>query len=285
MFLNEYKIITPSIVKDGYMAIKDFDGKDITKYTINKLGKIVTEGTRVALLYLSGGYPLDDNETYLTDESKLNFDRKCMPDTLVYKKSIIKNLGKWVNNIKGNIVYTNLVSNTCATGIYAIEQAKFLLEANKVDEVVIVGETKIHYNVMRLFKEHRIPLTLGEGAVVFRLSNKQEGYYIDDIKTHYAFHTNPFYVSAKEYAKVLSPADIVKPHSTFTEVNTRAEDFLGKYDTIVTYKQNIGHTLGISSLLETGMLLGDNHLVNKKAIIIASGMGGFYGSFTIQDYS
>jgi len=282
MFINEYKIVKPTIDRGEYKALKDLNGQDINRYAINKLGPIKTKGDKTALLYLGGGYSLDDNETYLTDTTKFQSEIPAIPDTPIYKRSLISRIANWIRNIEGNICYTDIVSNTCATGVYAIEKAKYLLDTNKVDEVLIIGEVKINYTVLRLFKEYRIPITISEGLVFIRLSRKGK-IKVSDIKTYYEFNSNPFAVSSKAYREVLTEADIIKPHSTFTEVNTEAEDFLNEYNQVITYKQEIGHTLSISSLLEACMLIDDKYLKdNKSALIVASGLGGFYGSFKIQ---
>ena len=47
------------------------------------------------------------------------------------------------------------------------------------------------------------------------------------------------------------------------------------------YKKDIGHTQGASTIVELGMLL-DEVVVGTKSLVLASGMGGFYGGCTVS---
>lgn len=46
------------------------------------------------------------------------------------------------------------------------------------------------------------------------------------------------------------------------------------------YKKEVGHTQGASTAVELGMLL-DDMVIGDKAVVLASGMGGYYGGCTV----
>ena len=77
-----------------------------------------------------------------------------------------------------------------------------------------------------------------------------------------------------------SNIDIVKTHGSGTDRNTKEElDALSdlRIDSkIVEYKSKIGHTQGASTIVEICMLLDNEEF--SKALVLASGLGGFYGS-------
>ena len=78
--------------------------------------------------------------------------------------------------------------------------------------------------------------------------------------------------------------DIVKPHGTGTGVNDVAEldAIKDKFPTaeIIGFKQDIGHTQGASAAIELAMIV-DKMEKGKKALCLASGLGGFYAACTV----
>ena len=76
------------------------------------------------------------------------------------------------------------------------------------------------------------------------------------------------------------PVDFVKLHGTGTASNTLAENNLAALGIPVVYKNIIGHTQGVSSLLETCMVLDDPE-ISGNILVTANGLGGWYGCFTL----
>ena len=76
------------------------------------------------------------------------------------------------------------------------------------------------------------------------------------------------------------PVDFVKLHGTGTTSNTEAEFGLSQLGGNILLKPDIGHTQGISSLLETCIVIDDIY-VEGKVLCTANGFGGYYGAFTL----
>ena len=105
---------------------------------------------------------------------------------------------------------------------------------------------------------------------------------INDPVWKYTYQQNPFYFP-KEVLDTLIPeypVDYVKLHGTGTPSNTEGESGLASIGTPITYKQDIGHTQGVSALLETCMVLDDSK-IKGRILVTANGLGGFYGSFLV----
>jgi 3-oxoacyl-(acyl-carrier-protein) synthase len=97
-------------------------------------------------------------------------------------------------------------------------------------------------------------------------------------------------VSKEGYMKVLNGLDllgvnVVKPHGTGTDRNDQAENEAIKEVGLGSmkrhmYKKEVGHTQGASTAVELGMLL-DDMVIGDKAVVLASGTGGYYGGCTV----
>ena len=95
-------------------------------------------------------------------------------------------------------------------------------------------------------------------------------------------------VTKEGYDKVISSLDVsgvdfVKMHGSGTERNTEMEieaiRARGVDAKCVGYKQEIGHTQGASSIVEICMMLDREKFT--KSLVLASGLGGFYGGCII----
>ena len=74
---------------------------------------------------------------------------------------------------------------------------------------------------------------------------------------------------------------MVNPHGTGTEINETAETSLFGDKKQLRYKEQYGHTQGVSGLLEVCLVLDAD--VNEDVLCVSSGLGGFYGSCTIYN--
>jgi len=194
---------------------------------------------------------------------------------------------EWVYTFKNkeHLRKVDMMTGTCAAGIQALYEAERLINDGLVEEVIIIGGERITDDTIKLFKELRIPMLCGDGFFYMKLGKSDmEGNdpHIDDIKWKFNYHNNPF-VFPKEVLDTLAPGypvDYVKLHATGTEANAESESGLEALGKPIVYKSTIGHTQGISSLLETCMLLADSS-ISGKILVAANGFGGFYGAFTL----
>jgi hypothetical protein len=184
---------------------------------------------------------------------------------------------RWIGMMNGrdNVRYANINGNTCASSMYSLYEAERLLN-DGFDEVVIIAEEKTSYNTLRIFDEMKIDLKVGEGCAVIHLG-KGEG--ISECKWEYEYNRNPFGVTESGYKKVYTECDWINPHGTGTEPNENAEGFYDKPQ--LRYKEKIGHTQGVSGLIEVCMVL-DEPDVDGRVLCVSSGLGNWYGSCIVQ---
>lgn len=275
MRISEYKYIKGTELRDGYYAIP---GLHRTRASVTQFSKLVDldiELTKpTAFLYVDGF-------TYSQSDHGLT------PSTTGVRLPILK-MGVsyiahyWVQSFKGkeHLKHVNMVASTCATGIDALNQANVLLESGQVDEVIIIGGQRTTDDTIKLFRELGIGVTCGDGFVYMKL---ERGEGISDIQWKFTFQDNPFYFP-KEVIDTLTPeypVDFVKLHGTGTESNTVAESGLSMIAKPIIYKDKIGHTQGISALLETCITLDDTEVAGK-ILVTANGVGGYYGSFLLE---
>ena len=108
------------------------------------------------------------------------------------------------------------------------------------------------------------------------------GYDITHIQWKWAYNDNPFMFNREDLDKLIPAYRIgyVKLHGTGTPSNTAAEAGLAQVATPLSYKHLIGHTQGISALLETCLVLDDPD-IRGRILVTANGLGGYYGAFTL----
>lgn len=191
---------------------------------------------------------------------------------------------KWISSFKNpeNLVCTEIVNGTCASGIQAIKKAEEWLESGKCEEVIVIGGERTSQDTLRLFKELKIDIMCGDGFVYLKLNNKHKSNSISNVNWKFAYNRNPFYFSKDQINTLIpdTPVDYVKLHGTDSPSNTEAESDLENIGIPIKYKKSIGHTQGISSLLETCIAM-DDASIKGKVLVTANGFGGFYGSFTL----
>lgn len=184
-------------------------------------------------------------------------------------------------NKNNKMVDTEIVSNTCASSMYAMILAEEWLK--RMDHVIIVTEEKTSFDTIRIFHEHRIDVKASDGFACAVLSNKGEGPKLSDCKRGFMYNNNPFFTSVEGYNLVdIKEVDMVKVHGTGTEVNTIAENEVFGDRQIISYKDKIGHSQGSSGLLELCMSVDEYKNSKKSILCVASGFGGFYGSCKVS---
>ena len=280
MYINEYNYLTPTIPNAEYNSIHDIDRESYaTDQFIAKIPTIVL--TRPTAVLYAGGFTLSENESRGVDKVKERFHGSVPFNntTLLLRESTAYNMHRWIGSMENNhqVEYASINSNTCASSMSSLYEASKLLEQGEVEEVIIISEGRVSFNTIRLFKENRINLTIGDGFAVVRLSMDKSPYEVTDTKWKYSYKRNPFSTSIEGYAKVDTPCDTIKPHGTGTNDNNAAEVAIVADRDVINYKKDIGHTLSVSALLELCMLI-DDVSVSGKVLCTASGVGGFYGS-------
>lgn len=279
MQIVDYKYIAGTDRFPGYIAITELDRYKPAALQFIKLADLNIELTRpTAFLYIDG-FSISPSDCGLNSSDIDNY----MP---ALKAGSAYSAHEWIHTFKNkeHLVKVDIMSGTCAAGIQALYEAKCLLDLQKVEEVIIIGGERITADTIRLFHELRIPVTCGDGFVYMKLERSIPGIDITDIKWKYAFNRNPFAFTREtldtlkpEYWKII---DYVKLHGTGTLSNETAEAGLAELGKPLKYKDQIGHTQGVSALLETCIVLDDPDIMGK-ILVTANGVGGFYGAFTL----
>lgn len=286
MFILDYNYVKPTIDKGDYIAAKGVDrASHISECYLPNIPAIsLTQ--RTAVLY-SAGFTIHQAET-----RKLPADNYCFAGSIpaqdysmIIKESSLHAMHKWIGSMLHNelVVHANINSNTCASSMYALWEAEQLLTSGKVDEVIIIAEERTSYNTLRIFNEHRIPLVCGDGFAIIRLTNKKSDLEVKDTKWEYSYQTNPFKTTKEGYALIDTPSDNINPHGTHTATNDIAEAPLLLNRNVIEYKPTIGHTQGVSGLLELCMTI-DEPSITGSTLCVASGLGGFYGSCILHKH-
>lgn len=257
-----------------------------TKYMTQEYSKYMKEfaesieGDNLALLYAAG--------PAIHHSDSRNF--RCNEFGYVVAKSQVGvniiNVAKMFKNVE--FEYASINANTCASSMYCLYEAKQLL--NKYDKVIIVAMEMTEASQILLFEQLGVEIVCGDGLAIIVLNNTHGVAKIEEVSWKWNNDRSPMSVSKEGYLKVLNELDlsnvsVVKPHGTGTSRNDVAENEallevgLNKVETRY-YKRDIGHTQGASTAVELGMLL-DEMKIDNKALLLASGMGGFYGGCTM----
>ena len=271
---------------EKYMWLAGDIPLDRNKYMTQEYSKHMKEftesikGTNAALLYAAG--------PAIHHSDSRNF--KCNEFGHVVAKSQvgvnIMNVAKMFKNVE--FEYASINANTCASSMYCLYEAKKLLEV--YDKVIIVAMEMTEASQILLFEQLGVEIVCGDGLAVVVLNSTNGIARIDDVTWKWNNDRSPMSVSKEGYLKVLNELDlndvnVIKPHGTGTDRNDEAENEallevgLAAVETKF-YKRDIGHTQGASTVVELGMLL-DEMKIDNKALLLASGMGGFYGGCTM----
>ncbi|MEE8599289.1 MAG: hypothetical protein V3S69_07285 [Dehalococcoidales bacterium] len=276
MHIIDYKSITGTEDRGDVIAIPELNPKKVAAPQFVSLADLNIELTvPTAFLYIGGA-------TVSSSEAGLGTGEGVYFPAIKTGASYIAHM--WASTFK-NLEYLTqmqVIEGTCAAGIHAINQAFEMLYSQRrdaVSEVIIIGHERITPDTTRLFKELGIPITCGDGFVYMRLG---KGFDIADVKWKWAHNPNPFVFSWETLDTLLPGYRIgyVKLHGTGTEANETAEAGLAELATPVRYKDKIGHTQGISALIETCLVMDDPN-IRGRILVTANGLGGYYGAFTL----
>lgn len=279
MQIIDYKYIHGTEQRDGYLAIPELTRNTPSVSQFIKLADLDIVLTKpTAFLYVDG-VSLPASEKGLGPGHTDNF----IPAIKATSSAAVH---AWVGTFtnKQHLTKVDTISSTCAAGIQAIHEAERLLNDSDAEEVILIGAERITGETLRLFKELRIPITCGDGFFYMRLSNSSEmsDPFVTDTQWKYTYQNNPFYFPREVIDTLIPqyPVDFVKLHGTGTPANTAAEAGLEELGKPLRYKQLLGHTQGVSSLVETCIMLDDPN-VSGTILVTANGLGGFYGAFTV----
>lgn len=270
---NESGII-PELERSGYMTPQYINL--VQEY----LSTVILTG-KVAFLY-AAGVVLLASEARNTKDKQI-YRERALDSSICIKELAAYSMHKWIGSFNGkeNIQYANINANTCASSMFSLYEAEQLLNQG-FDQVVIVAEEKTSYNTIRVFDEHKIDLKIGEGLAIIHLgkATNPADEDITNCQWSYEYNRNPFGVTSTGYAAVFNESDYINPHGTGTSINEDAESTV--YGTIeqLRYKEQIGHTQGVSGLIEVCMILDEN--IQGNVLCVSSGLGGFYGSCIIR---
>lgn len=248
----------------------------------DKIKEFKTE-KNTALLYVGGAsnhHSADRDFTHLVPIQK---------SSIAVKSQLGYIASKTARRI-GNISYMSINSNACAGAMFALYEAKRLLESG-FDDVIIYGEEWVEEVELLLFRQLGIDLICSDGFFILHLCNACEDpkAIVEDVSWIYSSSDrSPFEVSEAGYTKAMQKfisreVDVVKMHGTGTKQNTKAEEsaieaIFGDVKCI-EYKSKIGHSQGVSAGLELCMLLDE---FKGNALVNASGLGNFYGSCYVR---
>ena len=276
MYVRDYSYILPTVDCGDHKEIEGVSREDyLFNCYIDKFNIALDRPT--AIIYAAGvGISQSEARDVTSINERYTGSVNYQKSTMVVREISAYMLHKWIGSMNSeHVVYATVNSNTCASSMHAIYEAEQLLKAGVVEEVVVIAEERTSFNTIRIFKEHSIPLVVGDGIAVMRFWN-EEGPEVTDCKWGYRYDRNPFGVSEEGYKSVCSDNwDYVKIHGTGTGNNSAAEEWI-PIDKRVEYKSQIGHTQGASALIELCMALDDDKLTGRIQCL-ASGLGGFYG--------
>lgn len=284
MFIIDYKYIHGTEDRGKYIAIPELDrNKSSVRQFINLADLSIVLDKPTAFIYVDG-FSVSQAESGIGINSQGSY-------TLAVKLGSSHIMHDWIHTFEGkeHLKHANIISSTCAGGIQALYEANKLLKDGSVQEVVIIGGERTTDDTMRLFSELQIPVTCGDGffymkvgAGFYNVNDVNCRYNVHDIKWKYQYNRNPF-MFTREVLDTLAPdypVDFVKLHGTGTPANTVGEAGLAELGIPIVYKDKLGHTQGVSSLLETCLVLDDTD-ISGKVLVTANGFGGFYGAFTL----
>lgn len=267
--------------EDGHIVFSHREGYSgyMSEYHLkrhsDRLKSIQPKG-KAALIYVVGVGEHHSNQRV--------YSKLPVPNALIPIKSQHATFTHKIAYTIGNISDVRFNSNTCASGMYALHEAQMLLN-NGYDEVIIYAEEWVESIEIELFRQLGLSMALGDAFAYVVLTNEPTDMEISETAVAFTYDNHPMKFNSSGYQKVLQNVpkrvDIFKPHfSGNPQSDVEEIDALQvleiDYGTLVSYKQRIGHTQGVSALIEMAMLIEEKEF--NTALLIASGMGGFYGS-------
>jgi hypothetical protein len=275
MQIIDYSYLHGTSIRDGIVHIPELiRDKPATQQFIELTNLNIKLTCGTAFIYIAGTQ-VDQSESGLVRGGEKMFT--AIKGTTPYIAH------QWASTFanKELLVSTEVVNGTCASAIQAIYRANQILNVpdNGINEVIIIGQERITPDTIRLFRELGIRITCGDGFVYMKLGI---GYDIGMPQWRWAYNDNPFMFTRYTLSALIPHYKVgyVKLHGTGTQSNDEAEADLAELATPLRYKSEIGHTQGISALLETCLVL-DDPMIRGRILVVANGLGGYYGSFTL----
>ncbi len=216
-----------------------------------------------------------------------------------------------LSNTLGSFDYIMTDSTSCISGHSAWYTAQNLIALGKLDAVVVVAtDNGISEEVLDIFGEYGLSKTLAEEAnptlLKFRAGQacnisvfegsellNRTGHApiakILDMHIAAESHTSPLGVSptGEGYGKVIEMADtsvvdFIKTHCTFSKDNQveakLIQEIFGDIRT-VNYKMRIGHTMGVSTAVETALAIQEE---SGTFLSLGAGMGNVFSSALVE---
>lgn len=273
MHIIDYHYINGQSVRDGIVHIPELDRNKPSTPQFIELASLNIELSRPTAFICIDGTTVHQSESGLgkgTDQYV-----PAIKGTSPYVAH------QWCSTFKNKefLVSMEIVNGTCASAVQALWRANQIIDNCQAEEVIIIGQERITTDTVRLFKELGIGVTCGDGFVYMRLGR---GFDITQVQWKWAYNANPFMFDRKDLDTLIPSYRIgyVKLHATGTAQNEAAEAGLAQVATNLRYKGQIGHTQGISALLETCLILSDAS-IRGRILVTANGLGGYYGAFTL----
>jgi hypothetical protein len=275
MRIIDYSYIAGTHLRDNIVTIPELNRTKPAVGQFVKLGDLNVKLTcPTALICIDGT---------VTHQSEAGLINALAPYTVAIKRTSVYAAHEWASSFQNTewLVSMEIVNGTCAAAIQAVYRARQIIMSAEHDaeEVIIIGHERICTDTVRLFRELGIDVVCGDGLVYMRLGI---GFDIGRPVWKWAYNKNPFNFT-RETLDTLIPyyrVGYVKLHGTGTASNTEAERGLEELATPLWYKSMIGHTQGISALLETCLILDDPN-IRGRILVTANGLGGYYGAFTL----
>ena len=282
MKLKSYKYKTADSIANRRAVIASIDRSKYTSQVLSQdiieyMKGIKTNGKTAVLI--AGGPAIHHSDARVING--------LVPDGLVAVKSQLGyNTHSIMRFFTCDIEYVSINTNTCASSMYCLYEAERLMNEGYTD-VIIVAIDVVDETQELLFKQLGINLICGDCMCVAHLTNDEGVVSISDTVWKWNNDKSPMSVSTEGYRKVVdsidtTEVDLIKMHGSGTERNTMEE-----YKAIehiecrkIAYKSEIGHTQGASSIVEICMMVDREEF--SKAMVLASGLGGFYGGCIVS---
>jgi len=266
---------------DGHFVFSHRDGysgymSDYNMRRYQDVIKAISPRGKAALIYIVGAGEHHSNVRV--------YDKITSPRAAAPIRSQLSAFTHKLCAMIGNIDHVSFNSNTCASSMYALHDAQMLLN-NGYDEVIIYAEEWVENIEIELFSQLGIDIPLGDAFAFCVLTNEPTDIEIAETAVAFTYDAHPMKFNSEGYQKVLQNVpkriDVFKPHfSGNVQSDVEELDAMMKmgidYGVLTHYKDRIGHTQGASALIEMAMLIDEKEF--ESALMLASGMGGFYGS-------
>lgn len=219
------------------------------------------------------------------------------PTLKVLPMGIAQIYAGFIANRLGKFNHISTDATSCISAHVAWEKAYHLLNSGSFDKVVVLAvDNGLSEEFCTFFHEQGITgpdsfyLAQGANITVLEASPHREPVAsVDKIITVAEHAKNPLGIGGSGYREALlgvmgTGIEYVKAHATGTTdnkiENVTIHALLGDIP-VITYKQDIGHTLGASTAIETEMAIKEH---GGTFISLGAGMGNVYSAACIRAY-